>query len=148
MNTVDCEVEGGEAASEETSPPPVVILGTKVEVAEEDGGLGAGDDQDHKHEEEKSVHVVDLTGPDTVENKKQLDENAAEGQNAAHDDAGDGLGVNRLVRDLSGYLVGPHWLFDAGFSEAEVGPDESKRDGYSKPESEERHQGEEWDGGR
>ena len=30
-------------------------LGTQVEVTEKDGGLGAGDDQDHKHEKEKSV---------------------------------------------------------------------------------------------
>ena len=75
MYTVDCEVESSEAASEETSPPPVVVLrynvllfvkvqwdktdlSTQVEVAEEDGGLGAGDDQNHKHEEEKSVPEV------------------------------------------------------------------------------------------
>ena len=30
-------------------------LRTQMEVAEQDGGLGAGDDQDHKHEEQKSI---------------------------------------------------------------------------------------------
>ena len=33
-------------------------LRTQMEVAEQDGGLGAGDDQDHKHEEQESIPVM------------------------------------------------------------------------------------------
>ena len=75
MDTVHCEVESCEAASEETSPPPMIILGsnnkqpvykivnvlrktdlsTQVEIAEQDGGLRAGNDQNDEDEEEKSV---------------------------------------------------------------------------------------------
>ena len=73
VDTVHAEVESCEAAGEETSPPPVIILGwnnkynstvkilvktylgTQVEIAEQDGGLRAGNDQNDEDEEEKSV---------------------------------------------------------------------------------------------
>ena len=42
------------------------------------------------------IHVVDLRRPDWVEYKEELDENAAEGQDSAHDDARDRLGVHAL----------------------------------------------------
>lgn len=51
MDTVHCEVESCEAAGEETSPPPMIILSTQVEIAEQDGGLRAGDDQNDEDEE-------------------------------------------------------------------------------------------------
>ena len=62
-----------------------------MEVAEQDGRLWAGDDEDEEDEEEESVHVVDLRAPDAVQDEEQLDEDAAEGEDAAHYDAGDGL---------------------------------------------------------
>lgn len=34
-----------------------------MEVAEQDGGLGAGDDQDDEDEEEEAKHVVHLMRP-------------------------------------------------------------------------------------
>ena len=43
---------------------PLTYLGTQVEVAEEDCGLGAGDDQDDEDEEEEAEHVVHLVRPD------------------------------------------------------------------------------------
>ena len=55
MNAVDSEVERGESAGHEAPPPPVVVLRAKVEVAEQDCGLRAGDDEDQEHEEQKSV---------------------------------------------------------------------------------------------
>lgn len=41
----------------------VVYLSTQVEVAEQDGGLRAGDNQDNEDEEEEAKHVVHLVGP-------------------------------------------------------------------------------------
>lgn len=38
-------------------------LSTQVEVAEEDGGLRAGDDQDDEDQEEEAKHVVHLVRP-------------------------------------------------------------------------------------
>lgn len=120
MYTVDSQVEGCESTGEETPPPPVVIFCTEVEVAEEDGGLRAGDDQDDENQEQKSIHVVDLAGPNTVEYKEKLNEDASKGEDATHDDARDGLGVDRLVWDLPGDLVGPDRLLNGWFSESKV----------------------------
>ena len=119
-----------------------------MEVAEENCGLGACDDQDDEHEEEEAVHVVDLAAPDAVQHEEELDEDATEGEHASHDDPWDRLGVDRLVRNLPRNLVGPHRLLDRRLPEAEVGSDEGERDGHAEPEGEQRHQGEEGDGGR
>lgn len=146
MYTVDSQVEGCESTGEETPPPPVVVFCTEVEVAEEDGGLRAGDDQDDENQEQKSIHVVDLARPDAVEYKEQLNEDASKGEDTTHDDARDGLGVDRLVRDLSGDLVGPHWLLNWWFSESKVSTNKGEGDRDSKPECQESHQGEERDG--
>lgn len=60
MAAVDEEVPGGGARAEEGAPPPVVVLGAQVEVAQQDGGLGARDHEDHEHEEQETEHVVHL----------------------------------------------------------------------------------------
>ena len=62
-----------------------------MEVAKENCGLGAGDDQDDEHEEEEAVHVVDLAAPDAVQHEEELDEDAAKGKDASHDDSRDWL---------------------------------------------------------
>ena len=100
---------------------------------------GDGDDE---------VHVVDLAAPDAVQHKEELDEDAAEGEHAAHDDPWDRLGVDRLVGNLPRNLVCPHRLLNRRLPEAEVGSDEGERHGHAEPEGEQRHQGEEGDGGR
>ena len=46
-----------------------------------------------------------------------MDEDAAEGEDTAHHDAGDGLGVEALLGDLARDLVGPHWVLDSLISE-------------------------------
>ena len=38
-------------------------LGAEVEVAEQDGRLRAGDDEDDEDQEQEAVHVVDLRRP-------------------------------------------------------------------------------------
>ena len=120
-------------------------LRTKVEVAEEDGGLGAGDDQDDEDEEEEAVHVVDLAAPDAVQHEEELDEDATEGKHAAHDYPRDRLRVHRLVWDLPWDLICPHWLLDWSFPEAKVGPDEGEWHRHPEPERQESDQREEWD---
>lgn len=60
MAAVDEEVAGRGSRAEEPSPPPVVVLGAEVEVAQEDGGLGTRDHQYHEHQEQETEHVVHL----------------------------------------------------------------------------------------
>ena len=119
-----------------------------MEVAEEDGGLGAGDDQDDEDEEEEAVHVVDLTAPDAVQHKEKLDEDATKGKHASHDNSRDWLSVDGLVWDLPWDLICPHRLLNRSFPEAKIGSDKGEGDGDSKPERQERDQSEEWDRGR
>jgi len=148
VNTVDGQVEGCEATGEEAPPPPVVVFSTEVEIAEKDGGLRAGDDQDDEDKKQKSIHVIDLTGPDAVEDKEELDEDASKGENTTHNDARNGLSVNRLVRYLSRDLVGPDWLFNCWFSEPKISPNKGEGDRHSKPKSQEGNQSEERNGCR
>lgn len=77
-----------------------------MEVAEEHGGLRAGDHQDEEHQEQEAEHVIGLGGPDGVQNEEQLDEDAAEGQDTTHDDAWQGLCIHALFRNLPRDLVG------------------------------------------
>ena len=44
----------------------MVVLGTQVEIAEQDRRLAARDDQDHEDEEQKAEHVVRLAVAATV----------------------------------------------------------------------------------
>ena len=58
------DIEAGRAGEQEGPPPPVVVLPTQLEVGHHYGNLGAGDDEDHKHEEEEAKQVVELVLPD------------------------------------------------------------------------------------
>ncbi len=51
--------------------------------------------------------------PNAVEDEEELDEDAAEGQDAAHDDARHGFGEEGLLRNLAWDLVCSHWWLDA-----------------------------------
>ncbi len=57
------EIEGRGARGEEGPPPPAVVLRTEVEVAEEDGGLGADHHQHKVRQHDETKHVVHLTRP-------------------------------------------------------------------------------------
>lgn len=49
-----------------------------MEVAEQDCGFRAGDDEDDEDQEQESIHIVDLRGPDGIQDKEELNENATE----------------------------------------------------------------------
>lgn len=74
---VDEEVDRRESARQETSPPPVVVLGTQVEITQQDRRLGARDDEDQEHQKQESEHVIHLVRPQRVQDEEQLDEDAA-----------------------------------------------------------------------
>lgn len=60
MTAVDEQVTGRGARAEEGAPPPVVVLGAQVEVAQQDRRLRTRDHQDHEDQEQKAEHVVHL----------------------------------------------------------------------------------------
>lgn len=57
----------------------MVVLSTKVEIAEQDGGLRASDQKNDKYQEQEAKHVVHLMRPNAIEDEEKLDEDAAKG---------------------------------------------------------------------
>lgn len=83
----------------------MVVFGTQMEIAQQYGCLGACDDENPKDQEQKSKHVVHLAGPQRIQYEEQLNENASKWQHTAHNDARNGLRVNRLVWNLTWNLI-------------------------------------------
>ena len=119
-----------------------------MKVAEKNGCLRAGDNENDEDKKQKSIHVVNLTGPNAVENEKELDKNASEWENTAHDDTRDGLGVDGLVRNLSWNLVSSYGLLYCWLAESKICSNKCERNGDSKPQSQQSDQSEEGDGSR
>ena len=117
----------------------MVILGAKMKVGQEDGSLGTRDDEDDKDEEEKAEHVIGLMRPNAVENEEELNEDAAEGEDAAHDDSRERARVDGLVGDLARDLVCPHGMLDRALLEAEIRADEGQRHGHTEPQCQQPH---------
>lgn len=147
MNTIDSQIKGGEATCKETPPPPVIVLCTKMEVTEEDGSFRAGYDENQEHNKEKTIHVVNLTTPNAVEYKEELNEDTTEGKDTAHDNSRNRLSVHALLWNLSWYLICSDGLLNRWLPETEISPHKGEGDRNPKPEREQCHQSEEWDGG-
>lgn len=64
VTAVDEQIHGRKARRQEGSPPPVIVLGAEVEVAQQDGRLRAGDHEDQKDQKQEAKHVVHLAGPE------------------------------------------------------------------------------------
>ena len=148
VDGVEEEVEGSEAARQERAPPPAVVLRAQMEVAEEDGGLRARDDQDEIDNGQEAEHVVELMRPQAVQDEEELNEDAAEGQYAAHEDAGQRTRVQVLRGYLTRYLVGAHRVLDESALEAQIRADEDERRRHQEPQGEQRYQRRERNGRR
>ena len=135
MNTIHEEINGGKSRGEERSPPPVIILGAKMKVGQENGRLRTRHDQNDKDEEEEAEHVIGLMRPDAVQDEEELDEDAAERQNSTHDDAGNRTRVDGLFGDLTRNLIRPNRMFDRALLEAEVSAHERQGHRHADPQS-------------
>ena len=119
-----------------------------MKVAEENGCLRAGDNENDEDKKQKSIHVVNLTGPNAVENEEKLNKNASEWENTAHDDTRDGLGVDGLIRNLSWNLVSSYGLLYCWLAESKICSNKCEGNRDSKPQSQQSDQSEEGDGSR
>ena len=81
VNAVQEQIDRCEARCEETAPPPEmgrmkevsrgregrhkpsVVLGTQMEVGQQNGCLRTGNDENDEHQKQESEHVVGLMGP-------------------------------------------------------------------------------------
>ena len=65
----------------------MVVLTTKLEVAQHNGDFCARDEQDDEHKAQEAEEVVELVEPHGGEDEEQFNEDCSEGQNAADEDA-------------------------------------------------------------
>lgn len=79
-----------------------------MEITEEHSSLRAGNHQDEEHQEQETKHIICLWRPNGVEDEEQLDEDAAKGQHATHNDARQRSCIHTLLRDLPWDLVCSH----------------------------------------
>lgn len=83
----------------------MVILGAQVQVAQQDGQLGADEGQAQEDHEQKAKQVVDLVEPQTVHDEGELAVDGGKGQDPAQQDGGHGVQAEGLVGHLSRDLV-------------------------------------------
>ena len=136
MHGIYEEIDGTKTACQKRSPPPAVVFCAQVKVAQEYRSLRACDDEYQVDHGQEAEHVVELMRPDAVQNEEQLNEYAAERQNAAHNDAGQWACVKVLRRYLTRDLIGACWIFDHLFLEAKVRADENERCTNQEPQGE------------
>mmetsp|Transcript_15345 Transcript_15345/g.36232 ORF Transcript_15345/g.36232 Transcript_15345/m.36232 type:complete len:268 (-) Transcript_15345:1302-2105(-) len=96
------EVDRHAAACEPAAPPPSVVLGAQLQVAQHHRHLRHRDNQDGKHQKQEPKHVVKPMLPYGPQNDSELDKDDTEGQDAGEQQGGQGLEVPRLRRDLAG----------------------------------------------
>ena len=143
---VEEDVQGGGSGSAEGAPPPVVVLAAKLEVAEEDGNLGAGNDKDDEDQEEEAEDVVVLVHPHGTEDEVQLDEAGAEGEDTADQESEGDAHKPGLVGDLSGNVGGVDGELHGLLLVSEVGTEEDQGGRNTEPEDEKDEHGGEGDG--
>lgn len=119
-----------------------------MEVAHEDGHLGACQDEDGKHKEQETKDVVDPVVPDTVHDEVELNEDGTEGKHASHQHRRDGLEVVGLFRDLARNLVGADGVLNPLSLESKVGADHGERRRDKEPHENEGNHGSEGHGTR
>mmetsp|Transcript_6973 Transcript_6973/g.17839 ORF Transcript_6973/g.17839 Transcript_6973/m.17839 type:complete len:442 (-) Transcript_6973:471-1796(-) len=83
VDRVDEDVHRSARAREERRPRPPIVLVVEQEVGDDDRYADCYDREDHKHEQQEAIHVVELVVPERGEDEVHLDEDGAERQNAA-----------------------------------------------------------------
>ena len=78
----------------------MVVFWAELEVAEHDGDLSTGDDEDEEYESKEAEDVVEGVQPDGGEDEEELDENCSERKDSTNQAGEDGVDVPRLLRNL------------------------------------------------
>ena len=78
----------------------MIVFATQLEVAQDDGDLCAGDDQDDKHQAQEPEEVVELVQPHAGQDEEELDEDGAKGQDAPNQNAEHRVHVPGLQRQV------------------------------------------------
>mmetsp|Transcript_14198 Transcript_14198/g.49377 ORF Transcript_14198/g.49377 Transcript_14198/m.49377 type:complete len:317 (+) Transcript_14198:2922-3872(+) len=134
QQAVHVDIHARGARDEEGAPPPVVVLRAQLEVGENDGDLGARDDEDDEGEAEEAEHVVVLRQPQRREDEVELHEDGAEGQDAADEHDEHLRQVPRLRRHVARHGADRHGELDLRALEADVRAHEHERHRDEQPQ--------------
>ena len=126
-------VNGGTAGGEEGEPPPTMIFGTELVVHEEDGDLGAGEEEDDVHDEGEAEDVVVLVHPKGGHDEEQLNVGGGEGDHAGKGDGKVGIEKEAGVGNGTGNGRGDGGVVDGLLLVAKVGTEEHKGNGNAAP---------------
>eukprot|EP00962_Isochrysis_galbana_P013221 scaffold3767_cov114-Isochrysis_galbana.AAC.20 len=129
------EEDSSGAGVEEGAPLPLVILVAKLEVAKNNGHLGAGDDEDEDDEREEAEDVVKALQPDGRHDKVELYEDGAKGQDPADDHREERVEIPGLKRNHAWHHVGlDRRVVEAG-AVPEPNTDPHQRKGDEEPDA-------------
>ena len=126
-------VNGGTARGEEGEPPPTMILGTELVVHEEDGDLGAGEEEDDVHDEGEAEDVVVLVHPQRGHDEEQLNVGGGEGDHTGEGDGEVGVEEKAGVGDGTGDGGSDGGVVDGLLLVAKVGTEEDQGNGHAAP---------------
>jgi len=105
--------EGTGSTDKEALPPPVVVLGAKLNIGRNDGDLANGDDKNDADNAKKSKNIVitTLVLPQTLEDEEELDEQDGERNQPSNQNPLVILRIPELLRDLSWDRIGLRRMF-------------------------------------
>ena len=124
----------------------MIIFRTELEVAEQQSNLGCRDQQDRKHNQQETEHVVVPARPDAAQDEEQLHEASSKGENPANEDCEPDIHEPRLIRDLPRDVGGVDRELNGVLLVAKVGAKEHERDGDAEPQDHDHQHDPEGDG--
>ena len=131
----------------ERLPPPPVIFTAKLQVAHNDRYHRAGSDQDEQNGHEEAHHVKVLVQPKSRHDKEKLNADRTKGEDTTKEAREGHIGIERLLGNETGDLVGLGRDVGLLGTEAKVGTGKDKRRRDTDPKKEHGKDKPEGDGG-
>jgi hypothetical protein len=104
--TVQEQVDTGHGAVPEGLPPPTMIFGTKLQIAQDDTDLGTSGSQNTQDSQQESHDVIDLVQPQGGHDKGQFNADRSKGQDTSHNHGQERVHVPGVFGNDTGNLVG------------------------------------------
>lgn len=110
-------------------PPPVVVLGGKLEISQSDGDKGGDYEENNEDDEQDAVYGVNPVTPHAGKDVIKLNVYGAERQETRHGHLRDSAPVPRQRWDFSRVLCGSHRSLELGFAVLSGDPAEDQQRG-------------------
>ena len=95
INSIQPNVSSTSTRANETSPVPVIILTTKLEVSQDDCDFSTSNNEDEEDEKKETKNVVVSIQPNSGEDEEELKEDSTKGEDTSKRNSDDILHVKR-----------------------------------------------------